>query len=1394
MKKLTRLVTLIVFLELILLFISNSLVANAQNFERFSNKEGFNQNTINAIAQDKYGFLWFGTPNGLIKYDGYDFETYTTQSKTNGTISSNNLTSLHNDSNGVLWIGTNVGMNVYVAWLERFYTVLLTSKLEISHITSGPNGTIWFSGENKLYYCKLTSVENGVLSVSENLLTNYPNISTINDFSFIDRNKLILATNSGLKKIELENDPTDQPQKIKTLINFEKFDNTNIKVIKSIKNIFWIGTDNGLYKTTLEENRVHIIKNIDQIGLSKKPISPLSVNTIFEDINGDVWIGTKKNGLLKYLEKEDRFLNYQYNSKNELGLSSNYINVIYQDNYGVLWIGTAQGGINKLDISQKQFINYSKNPYDSYAITDNLITSILEDNKGMLWISVFNNNDLLRSTAKINDKTVYNLKFENLKNEIPFPVSNTIRCIYEDKKGFIWFGTDSNVFVYNPSTKIFKKVDFKKDGKALSKQMYRDIPQIRDILQIDDTNFIFVGSEITVIENPWPNIQKQHAPVLDVKSFINLHESVLCHTLLKNTNNTLWFGTNKGLLYGTFNGEKITINGKLSDENNGPLKLSYSNVFSLHEDHKGHIWVGTFGGGLNKITLNRSGNPAKIDYYRKNDVLPDDAIYGIIQQNETYLWMSTDMGLVKFNMETNKIDVFDVRDGLVQNNFRQAAYFKGKSGYYYFGGLNGLTIFKPENIKQNATPPKIQITSLLINNKEVKIGEKLNNKTILEKSISETESISVSQNEQSIAFQLVVEHTATPAKNKLAYKLAGFNDAWIESESGKTTISYTNLSAGDYTLHIKAANGDGVWSSEIKNLKIKILPPWYQTWWSYLLFITLTVLIFVGVMIYFIQHEKLKQKLIYEQLDKERIDTINQGKFRYFTNISHEFRTPLTLISGPLEQAINTNKDETLSRYLAIIQKNTKRLLSLVDQLITFRQAEQGFVSLNLNKITLGNFIYPATEAFENYAIEKNVNFFYKVNSPNEEIVIDVEKVERILFNLLSNSFKNTPPHGNISIEADIINTENDKLIKIDVVDTGKGIPEKDLNNIFERFYQLGNKKENSSGGGIGLAFCKSLVELFKGEITVKSKPNVETRFSVIIPSNPNKDYNASEIETTNKSFIKDWVPLPCEYKTEPTDQEKESEISKHTILIVEDEEDLQIFLKSFLSNQYNILMAKNGFEALQKIKLQEPNLIISDVMMPKMDGFALCEKIKLDPETCHIPVLLLTALGDDENLIKGLEFGADDYISKPFSIKHLALRAERLIQNNIKLKEHFSKNSSIPKGDIEMSTRDKEFLNGIITAIEKNISDSSFGVEELSKELGLSTSYFYKRLKQLTGQVPNVYLRNFRLQRAAELLKSNEGFNVIEVMYQIGIESPPYFSTSFKKLHGVSPSEFLKN
>nr|WP_299069510.1 two-component regulator propeller domain-containing protein [uncultured Allomuricauda sp.] len=1371
-----------------LFLVSFSLLnfTNAQNFQRISNKEGFNQNTINTIEQDLYGFIWFGTPNSLIRYDGYEFKTYTTQSKNIGNISSNHITSLYNDKKGVLWIGTDIGLNAYIPWLEKFFTVPLPKGFSINHIESGPQGRIWFSGENQLFTCNLQDVEKGIFKVSENILESVTDTIEILDFSFKDENSLIIGTTNGLKKLLFDKETFDEKPKIEAVKDFEVFKTKVIRTVLNLNDIFWIGTDSGVFKITIDGDTAHMLNDFS--SSNNQNISKWSVKDIIEDHSGVIWIGTRNYGLFKYHKEQNYFDHFYYDSKNQFSLSANHINALYQDDFNVMWIGTAQGGINKLDVFQKPFLSYTNNPYDSYSIPNNLITSIFEDTKGKLWISAFNTT-LSRSLSKVNSKTVKKLKFENLQNKVPINKGDVIRCIFEDKYGFLWFGADHSLMVYNPRDDQFKRLSLKQNGALLNEN------PVRSVNQIDENHIVLSGNNITVLSNPWRNIESKNTAHLEVSSFLSLDNGRVHDVLIDDTTNNLWFGTSKGLMHGTFNGSQIAINKVYTNNKSDEIKLSLNNVFTLHQENN-HIWIGTFGGGLNKMTLDTEGKPVKIEYYRKNDILPDDAIYGILQQDDEYLWLSTDMGLVKLDIDsTNNVNVYDVRDGLPQNNFRQNAFFKGGSGHVYFGGLNGLTVFNPQEIKKNDQAPEVLISALLINNQRIKIGEKINGKVLLEKSISETDNIAISQNERIISFNLSVKHTSVPSKNKLAYKLEGFNDDWIELQEGKATVTYTNLSADKYVFRVKAANGDGIWSESERTLNLEILPPWYNTWWSYLIFFLLAIGLGVGVVIYFVQHERLKQGLIYEKKDKERIETINKGKFQYFTNLSHEFRTPLTLIAGPLERIIAKNSDLSNVKYLSIVQKNTKRLLSLADQLITFRQAEEGRVKLNLTKLSLGGFIYPTTEAFENYALEKNINFFYKVTDPNQDIVIDIEKFERIIFNLLSNSFKNIHPQGTISIEAGIERSNDKNWIKIDVIDNGKGIPAENLDNIFERFYQLGNKEGDISGGGIGLSFCKSLVSLFEGEIHATSIPGVETRFTVKIPSKPIESHEVDNIDVNEKSFIKDWVPLSNTISKENTDTTETKSQKEFSVLVVENEEDVQSFLYHELSSTYNVRIANNGIEALDKIKLNEPDLVISDVMMPEMDGYQLCERIKSTPETCHIPVLLLTALGTNEDVIKGLEFGAEEYLSKPFSIKHLELRIVRLIQNSKKIRQYFSKNSALPKAGIklELSKKDEVFLKKVTQVIEKNISDSSFGVEELSTAMGSSNSRFYRRLKQLTGQVPNVYLRNYRLQRAAELLKSNEGFNVAEVMYQIGIESNSYFSTSFKKLHGFLPSEFLK-
>jgi DNA-binding response OmpR family regulator len=517
---------------------------------------------------------------------------------------------------------------------------------------------------------------------------------------------------------------------------------------------------------------------------------------------------------------------------------------------------------------------------------------------------------------------------------------------------------------------------------------------------------------------------------------------------------------------------------------------------------------------------------------------------------------------------------------------------------------------------------------------------------------------------------------------------------------------------------------------------------------------------------------------------------MDQAKLRFFTNISHDFKTPLSLIIGPLEKITEQIKGSENQKYFSIIQNNIGRLQRLIDQLIAYRKAETGHLELSYSKSTIGNFMYPLMETFEDYTQRAGVNFYYKVNSPNKHIVLDVNKTERILLNLFSNAVKYDDLNREVNIESGIRSDDDKEIFYIEVSNTGKGITEDKMDKLFDRFYSGAQDMGNGGGSGIGLAMCKSLIELMEGTILVSSAPGQKTAFKIELPLD--KSLYVEEILNLEKhrKIVTDWLPIEI-----VGDQERSSDGLRPNLLIIDDEKDVRNFLQEAFKNNYNITLAANGEDGLHKLKEKPPQLVISDVMMPKLNGYELCEQIKSNLEYCNIPVVLLTALDDDTKKTEGFELGADAYITKPFSIKQLEVRVKKLIENKQRIFEYFSVNSVLPETNepIKISKRDQDFLEKITVSIEKNMESSTFGVEELAVEVGMSTSNFYRRLKQLTGQAPNSYLRNFRFQKAAELLKDNPDLTATEVMYDIGIESTSYYSTSFKKLHGYSPSEFVK-
>ncbi|MBU2939182.1 response regulator [Lacinutrix sp. C3R15] len=1350
---------------------------STQRIESFNSEKGFNQNTVSAIISDSKGYLWVATPNGLVRYDGYSFEYYYHDHENEQSLTNNYVSHLLSDSKGRVWVVTSEGINIYLTDKEQFLSIKKTTKKAIC-IKEDSNNRVFVGGDKKIevYYSGHEDLDR-IDKITEINLEKVLGNNVITDIEFYSDTELIVATSNKIYKVDF-NENTNYAIGILELELDESID--NIKKIIKVDNSLWVGTNSGLYQMFHENSRLitvgsHFTDNPENSG------QQYDVLSLYLDKEKKLWIGTRKNGIVYYDTNKTEFKSFKFDSRYNNGLTSNRINCFFEDAFGVLWIGTAQGGLNKLDKNQKPFQNYWHNPYDDTSLSGNLITDITEASDGRIWMSFFEST-ICRTEKKLNIEKVNQIHFNRLEEQLSELKDQWVLRIYQDNKGYWWISTSEGIYLYDEKKDILKKIQIRIEGELVNPIFYRLIEQM------NADQIILGGSKILMLDNPWKSILN-NKPIETVQLLFDIGDNNQINEYLKDDFGNFWFATINGVYRVTNNNDQWLVKNHLtSSADNEALKLSNNRVFSIHKDLNKNIWLGTFGGGLMKIQLNALGEPVLIKGYHKKDGLRDEAIYGILEDDKEQLWLSTDMGIGHFDPVNETFDFYDVNNGILSNNFRQSAYLKTKSGTMLMGGVNGLTIFNPNQINKNEITPKILISRLKINNQPIVVGQKVNNKVVLERSISDTKELVVGNDSRNLSLDIIVQHSATPNKNKLAYKLEGVNTDWIEIDAGKATATYTNLSPGIYNFLYKGANGDGVWTANTESFTIDVLAPWYARWWSIALAIILVILITYGVFKYLVKVEKLNQKLKFEQLDKERVRDMNQAKLRFFTNISHDFKTPLSLIIGPLEKIAEQNNNQGTQKYFSIIENNISRLQRLIDQLISYRKAETGHLELNYSKITLGNFIYPLMEAFEEYSQKTLLNFYYKIDEPNKLISLDINKTERVLLNLFSNAVKYSNLNREVNIEAGFIENNGNECLFIQVTNTSDGIPVDKVDRVFDRFYRCVDEKNDWSGTGIGLALCKSLIELMHGSIEVTSEVGKKTSFRIELPVVDKGEYLEEGELNKYQKLVTDWLPAELE-----SAQDETLDVLRPTILVVDDEQDVRSFLYESFKSKYNVLVASDGEEGLEKIQENPPQLVISDVMMPKLNGYDFCEKIKSSIEFCHIPVILLTAMGDDLKEIKGLELGADDYVVKPFSIKYLEVRVKTLIENKQRIFAHFSRNSSIPKDSLMTSSRDKQFLQKINISIEKNMSNSAFGVEELATDIGMSTSHFYRKLKELTGQAPNVYLRNFRLQKAAQLLAANKNLTAADIMFEIGIESKSYFSSTFKKIHGVSPSEFTK-
>jgi signal transduction histidine kinase/DNA-binding response OmpR family regulator len=810
--------------------------------------------------------------------------------------------------------------------------------------------------------------------------------------------------------------------------------------------------------------------------------------------------------------------------------------------------------------------------------------------------------------------------------------------------------------------------------------------------------------------------------------------------------------------------------------------ISNNSILSILEDTRGLIWVGTHGG------LNLFDKSTKtFRTFQEKDGLPSNSILTILEDNAHNLWMGTTNGLSKLTVEKDthgqykfSFRNYDESDGLQGKAFNENSAIRLSTGELMFGGSSGFNIFNPADISINQIRPKVLLTDFQVFNESVKIAdERAGNKPVLAKSITAIDQIILQHADNVFSLEFAALNFFHPEKSKYQFMLEGFNKNWLTTDASQRKVTYTNLDPGEYTFKVRAANNDGVWNDTPATVKITVLPPF---WKSNIAFVLYSIFIIGALLLarwLILTKERMNYRIQQERQEAQRMHELDMMKIRFFTNVSHEFRTPLTLILTPLERMLNEASDADQKNQFQLIYRNARRLLNLVNQLLDFRKMEVQEIKLNSSEGDIVKFIRELVYSFSDLSEKKNISFSFTSSVQSLETLFDQDKLEKILFNLLSNAFKFTPEGGSVSVLMNLKKEDGNAFIELKVSDTGIGIPPDKHEKIFERFFQNDLPRSMvNQGSGIGLSITKEFVKIHGGTINVESEPGKGSTFTVLLP--------IKEIKSHHEAEAVDMISLA---EAEPVSEVSPDE-KRPVLLLVEDNEDFRFYLKDNLKQQYAIIEASNGKQALQKALASIPDLIVSDVMMPEMNGIEFCKKVKADPHTSHIPVILLTARTAEEQKLEGFHSGANDYITKPFSFEILQSRIKNLIAQREVFQKMFVKHLDIKASDVAITSLDEKLITNAIKVVENQISNPDFSVEELARELGMSRVHLYKKLSSLTGKSPIEFIRTIRLQRAAQLLEKSQ-LTVSEVAYQVGFNNPKYFTKYFKDQFHVLPSVY---
>jgi len=1395
--------TLQIALPLMLCFFFSN-IGFGQNpvvFEHITTENGLSQSDINTIYQDKKGFMWFATHDGLNKYDGYGFTVYKPDPNKPGSISSNLIYNIEGDADGNLWIGTTgSGLNYFDRATEKFihyeYDKDNLNSLNDNHIRSvyrDRQDRLWIGTPRGINLVDLQTISQGIefqrFKPQLEPITTGGNISSVNTIFEDSRSQLWIGGYGGIYRLSRNQDGEMYFRFVNQIIGLP---DVSVRCINEDNNgRLIIGTEKGLY---LQSN------NNDSLKVNK--IGDGHFNDLLIDNNNAIWAGTD-DGLL-YFESlpEDEFPKltnrFTYNPQNPNSLSKNIVSSIFKDKTGVIWVGTNGGGINKFDPERKQFLHVRKT-LDPKSLSYDKIRAFYEDSNENLWIGT-EGGGLNLLNEKNNEKEFIHL------NTIPkiFAITEVRNG---DKKKLLFGGEDTpGLFEINIT-----------ESEKISRNeivAFEEINHSVFSLLTDDKNNIWIGTYSRGIhrwipqsdgKNPYVK-QSFTADPNDPKSISN----DIIRSIYQDGKGNIWFATGDGLskLSQNETTKKYPKFDVFKNEIGNTSSLSHNYVLAIYESKAGDLWIGTFGGGLNKYIPASGENPPCFKSFSEKDGLPNNVIKGILEDEEGNLWLSTNKGLSKFDPKSITFKNYDVHDGLQSNEFQELACLKRKSGEMFFGGINGYNAFTPKHLKENTFEAETVLTNFSIFNRPVPIKELMNGRIILEKTINNTKEIKLKHWENSISFEFAALHYSAPYKNQFAYKLEGFDEDWTYTSTNKRFVSYTNLGPGTYTLHLKASNNDGVWDKTPSSLEIHIASPFWLTGWAYFIYGLLILFMLMAFRKYTIIRTTKKHQLELEHLEKEKYEEVQRLKLEFFTNISHELRTPLTLIKGPLDYLRNNFEGLETKKVLeqfAFMHKNTNYLTRLVDQLLDFRKMDKGKMTLVLSKNNIVDFVHDMSEPFQFIAHKRSIELEVTASNKTINTWFDTDAVEKIINNLLSNAFKYSDKGGIITVSIFLQKKASkdsvEKCVTIRVRDTGCGISADEIEHIFERFYAnpADIKNNTSRGAGIGLSYTKKLVQLHQGTIEAESELGVGSTFTVNLPVKKRAYANIQGIDLLNKKN-KNGMPSTVtieSYEIYKHDEVIDNNISKKRpdlpiVLIVDDNSDIRAFIAQALCEKYITYEAENGEQALDIAKRLLPNIIITDVMMPIMDGFVLCEKLKTNTETSHIPVIMLTAKSSENSELQGLKKGADDYIRKPFDVSLLKQKLANIIKHREELRKLFNRKILLHPNEITVTSADEKFILKAVEIIERNMGNSDFSVEELSSSMNFGRTNLYLKCKAITGLSASEFIRNVRLKRAMQLLEKSD-LSVKEIMYGTGFNTSSYFSKCFKKQYGVLPSQYVR-